>query len=177
MNPRVTFKEQIEVVTIEPIVNVDGIVEEELGDVRDSLSSTVVCLDEDNRLIVKRLKEILAERKTCQGIIFKKVGRKLLKVQAERVNEALKYLESKSITETNNLIVAASVWVAEQLGLKKVEHRKKYEPFWKQRIEGDIRRLRQEVNVMERQLKEGWVEGKNESCLGYRKSTELKERV
>ena len=114
------YREQIEVVTIEPVGDVDDIVEEELGDVRDSLSSTVVCLDEDNLLIVNRLKGILAERKTCQGIIFKKVGRKLLKVQAERVNEALKYLESKSITEANNLIVAASVWVAEQLGLKKV---------------------------------------------------------
>ena len=167
------YREQIE---IEPVGNVDDIVEEELGDVRDSLISTVGCLDEDNRLIVKRLKEILAERKTCQGIIFKKVGRKLLKVQAERVNEALKYLESKSITETNNLIVAASVWVAEQLGLKKVEHRKKYEPFWKRRIEGDIRRLRQEVNIMERELKEGLGGGKKRKLLGLQEKYRVKRK-
>ena len=170
------YREQIEIVTIEPVGNVDDIVEEELGDVRDSLSSTVGCLDEDNRLIVKRLKEILAERKTCQGIIFKKVGRKLLKVQAERVNEALKYLESKSITETNNLIVAASVWVAEQLGLKKVEHRKKYEPFWKRRIEGDIRRLRQEVNIMERELKEGLGGGKKRKLLGLQEKHSVRRK-
>ena len=30
-----------------------------------------------------------------------------------RVNETVKHLKSKNITETNNLLVAASVWVAE----------------------------------------------------------------
>ena len=34
------------------------------------------------------------------------------------------------ITETNNLIKAADVWVAEQLGLKKAKYRKKNEPRW-----------------------------------------------
>ena len=127
-------------------------------------------------LIVKRLREVLVERKTCQSIIFRKVGRKLLKVQVERVNEAFKYLESKSITETNNLIVAASVLVAEQLGLKKVEHRKKYEPFWKRRIEGDIRRLRQEVNIMERELKEGLGGGKKRKLLGLQEKYRVKKK-
>ena len=51
-----------------------------------------------------------------------------MKAQVDRVNEAVKYLDSNSITETNNLVVAASVWVAEQIGLKKIEYRKKNEP-------------------------------------------------
>ena len=33
--------------------------------------------------------------------------------------------KSKSITETNDLIKAASVWVAEQIGLKKRDSREK----------------------------------------------------
>ena len=45
---------------------------------------------------------------------------------------------------------AASVWVAEQIGLKKVVHRKKNEPRWKRRIEGDIKRLKQDINFLER---------------------------
>ena len=32
--------------------------------------------------------------------MFKKVDKKVLKVQTDRVNEAIKYLKSKSITET-----------------------------------------------------------------------------
>ena len=43
--------------------------------------------------------------------MFKKVDKRVLKVQTDRVYEAIKYLKSKSITETNNLIKATSVWV------------------------------------------------------------------
>ena len=67
----------------------------------------------------------MVERRTGDGIMFKKVDKKFLKVQTDKVNEAIKYLKSKSITEANNLIQAASVWVAEELGLKTAEHRKK----------------------------------------------------
>ena len=42
----------------------------------------------------------------------------------------------------NNLIRDASVWVAEQIELKKAEDRKKNESRWKRRIEGDIKKLR-----------------------------------
>ena len=51
-----------------------------------------------------------------------------MKSQTNWVNEAIKYLKSKSITETNNFIRAASVWEARQIGLKKAEHSKKNEP-------------------------------------------------
>ena len=69
------------------------------------------------------------------------------------VNEVIKNLKSKSITETNNLITARSVWVAERIGLKKEEYMKKNESRWKRRIEGNIKRLRQEVNFGEREVK------------------------
>ena len=58
------------------------------------------------------------------------------------MNKPVKYLQSKSITETNNLIVGTSVWVAEQMGVKKSEHRKKNESRWKRKIILDIRILR-----------------------------------
>ena len=88
-----------------------------------------------------------------------------MKAQVDRVNEAVKYLDSNSITETNSLIVAASVWVAEQIGLKKIEYRKKNEPRWKRRIEGDIKRLRKDVNILERKLKGEIAERKRQKLL------------
>ena len=45
-------------------------------------------------------------------MMFKKVDRKVLKSQTDRINEAIKYLKSKSITETNNIIRGASDWVS-----------------------------------------------------------------
>ena len=71
----------------------------------------------------------MLERRTKDGITFKKVDKKVLKVKTDRVNEAIKYLKSKSITKTNNWVRPASVWVAERIGLKKADHKKKNEPM------------------------------------------------
>ena len=57
--------------------------------------------------------------RTDNGIMFKKVIKKVLNLQTDRAIETIKYLKSKSITETNNLICAASVWMAKRIGLKK----------------------------------------------------------
>ena len=57
--------------------------------------------------------------------MLKKVDKKTLKAQIDRVNDAIKYFKSKNITETNDLIKAAIVWVAEQIGLKKRYYREK----------------------------------------------------
>ena len=57
--------------------------------------------------------------------MFKKVDKKTLKVQTDRVHEAIKYFKSKNITETNDLIKAASVSVAEQIRSKKRDYQEK----------------------------------------------------
>ena len=67
----------------------------------------------------------MLEGKTSDGIMFKKVDKKTLKLQTDRVNDLIKYFESENITETNDLIKAASLWVAEQIGLKKRDYREK----------------------------------------------------
>ena len=67
----------------------------------------------------------MLEGKISDGIMFKKVDKKTLKIQTYRVDDAIKCFKSKNITETKDLIKAASVWVAEQTGLKKRDYRKK----------------------------------------------------
>ena len=67
----------------------------------------------------------MLEGRTSDGIIFKKVDKKTLKVHIDRVNDAIKYFKSKNIKEINELIKAASVWVAEKIGLKKRGYREK----------------------------------------------------
>ena len=66
----------------------------------------------------------------------------------------------------NNLFRVASVWVAEWIGFKKAESRKKNEPKWKRRIKGDIKRLRKKVDFLEK-------ESKGE--LGLKKKRKLSE--
>ena len=83
-------------------------VEEVNNNVIDSVDDTRHTLNDEHRKIVERLNEIMLEGKTSD------------KVQIDRVSNAIKYIKSKNITETNDLIKAASVWVSEQIGLKTI---------------------------------------------------------
>ena len=56
-----------------------------------------------------------------------------------KVNKVTESIETKYITQTNNLIKTAAVWVADQLGLKKYEGGKKKGPWRKRRIEEDTK--------------------------------------
>ena len=105
---------------VEEFVNVEEVNNNviESDDTRDNLN-------DEHQKIVERLNEIMLEGKTSDGIMFKKVDKKTLTVQTDRVNDAIKYFKSKSITETNDLIKAASMWVAERIGLKKRDYREK----------------------------------------------------
>ena len=146
----------------EEIVNV----EEVNNKVIDSVDDTRHNLNDEHQNIVERLNEIMLEGKTIDSIMFKKVDKNTLKVQTDRVNYAIKYFKSKSITETNDLIKAASAWVAEHIGLKKRDYREKNKPRWKRRIERDIKKLRQDVNLLTRNLKRE---------LGSKKKQKMKE--
>ena len=97
----------------------------------------------------------MLEGKISDGIMFKKVDKKTPKVQTDRVNEAIRYFKSKNITETNDLIKAASVWVADQIGLKKRDYREKNEPRWKRRIEGDIKKTETRRKLVNKRLERG----------------------
>ena len=50
-------------------------------------------------MIVEQLKKIMVEGKKNDAIMFKKMNKKVLMVETDRVNKAIKYLKSKSITE------------------------------------------------------------------------------
>ena len=159
-------REQYVKVEAETVVTDFGTVEEEMNGTEDSVSDIDGDLNEKHWMIVEQLKEIMVEGRTGNYVMFKKVNKKILKVQTERVTEAINYLKSKSIAETNSLLSAAKVRVIEQIGLKKAEHRKKNKPRWKRKIEVDITRLRQELNFLER-------ESKGE--LGLKKKCKLRE--
>ena len=128
-------------------------VEEVNNNVKDSFDETRHNLNDEHRNIVERLNQIILEGETSDSIMFKKVNKKALKVQTDRINDAIKYFKSKRITEMNELIKAVAVRVVEQIILKKIDDRGKNKPRWKCRIEGDIKKLIQEVNLLTRDLK------------------------
>ena len=116
----------------------------------NNMAANVETSDEETQLIITQLNEILAGGRNADGISFKKVDMNTLNRITARVNRVIELIETKDITQTNNLIKAAGVWVAEQLGLKKYKGGKKKDPWWKRRIEEDIKQLKTDINILER---------------------------
>ena len=55
-------------------------------------------LDQEERMIVDQLKQIMAEGRTAEGIMFKKVDRKTLRSKIEKVNGVLQFVKTSNIT-------------------------------------------------------------------------------
>ena len=91
----------------------------------NNVAANLETLDEETQLIIAQPNEILAGGRNTDGISFKKVDMNILNRTTARVNRVIELIETKIITQTNNLIKAAGVWVADQLGLINYEGRKK----------------------------------------------------
>ena len=130
---------------------------EQIGDDSDetinNVALNVEILDEETQLIIAQLNKILTGRRNTDGISFKKVDMNTLNRTTVMVNIVIELIETKNITQTNNLIKAAVVWVADQLGLKKYEGRKKKDPWWKRCTEEDIKQLKKNINIFKRAKK------------------------
>ena len=127
---------------------------EQIGDDSDETINNVIAnvetLDEETKLIIAQLNKILAGGRNTDGISFKKVDMNTLNRTTAKVNRVIELIETKNITQTNNLIKAAGVSVADQLGLKKCDGGKKKDPWWKKHIEEDIKQLKNDINILKR---------------------------
>ena len=108
----------------------------------NNVSFNVETLDEETKLIIAQLNKILTGVRNTYGISFKQFNMNTLNRTTAKVNRVIELIETKNITETNNLFKAASIWVADQLGLKKYDGGKKKDLWWKIRIEEDIKQLK-----------------------------------
>ena len=61
----------------------------------------------------------------------------------------LDHITTTNITDIRNVICAAAVIVGERLGVKQKEKKEKQDPWWKRRIEGDIKILRKDLSKIE----------------------------
>ena len=66
---------------------------------------------------------------------FREVNKTRVVEEIIRVNKVLKYIETSNITETNRLLKAVTMLVAERIGTKKKNTAKRNtEPWWTKRI-------------------------------------------
>ena len=122
----------------------------DLDETTNNVAVNVETLDEETQIIIAQRNQILAGGRIIDGIFLKRVHMNTPNRTTAKVNRMIELIETKNITQTNNLIKAAGVWVADQLGLRKYEGGKKKDPWWKRRIEEDIKQLKKDINIFER---------------------------
>ena len=86
---------------------------EQIGDDSNETINNVAVnaetFNEETQFIIVQLNKILAGGRNTDGIFFKKVGTNTLNRTTAKVNRVIELIETKNITETNNLIKATSV--------------------------------------------------------------------
>jgi hypothetical protein len=123
---------------------------------------------------------------------FKAVDRRKLAEKVKVVNEAMKYISSNSVSQTNCLMKAGCVLIANDFGLRNLNERprntgKVFEPWWKRRLVRDVGSLRRSISVLDQKatgkLKREWKYKALDRKYGIRQKglcivlEELKQRL
>ena len=117
----------------------------------DNSNESNVNVNEEEKILIKRLKDILSnnERERLRSLRGVEKGR--LQSVVQKVDTVLGKMKTDNITDTNNLIYAGAVLAQELLGLRKTYQSAKREPWWKRRLEGRVKELCKDlsrVNIM-----------------------------
>ena len=110
-------------------------------------------LDEDEANILRVLSDKMKKQDHEPPQNLKTINKSSLKKEIDAVNSVLKHIETRTITETNKLLVVAANLVTERLGLKRPKEKLTKEPWWRRRIKTKIEQLRKDISRLERVVK------------------------
>ena len=98
----------------ERIWNENGPMEPNATDVRVETKIT-----DEERLIIDELKALMIRNEAEKYLPFKKVDQRKLRDVTKKVNPVIVHIETDDVTQTNKLAMAAALWVAKEIGVKK----------------------------------------------------------
>ena len=109
-------------------------------------------MNEEQTEIVDSIVNMMKEDNVEPPEGFKKIERSKLDQEMKKVNQAIDFIQTSTISDTNRLIAAVATYVGQKVGLKVKENRpeRNKEPFWKRRIRKKINEIRKHINILER---------------------------
>ena len=99
--------------------------------------------DEDKNLI-ERLNEI-SKKDRVRLPSLRGVEKGKLYAAVKNVDNVIGKIKVNNITETNDLIYCGAAMVTEMLGVKSKNKEKRKEPWWKRRLEGQVKELNRDL--------------------------------
>merc|ERR1712080_627339 len=130
-------------------------------------------LSEEKCQLVKEIMEQMDKEEMPMNL--RNVERKKLLQRVKKIDEVLKEIPTKGITDTNRVLNAAGCIVGRKLGIKRKEARKENtEPQWKKRLNRQIAELRKDLSRSEK-----WKENElvnNETKEGLERKYTIKRK-
>ena len=134
---------------------------------------TEITVNEES-LIIDELKALMISNKIEAYLPCKKVDQRKLRDVTNKVNAVIRHTETDDVTKTNKLAMAAALWVAKEVGLKKGKRGEKKELWWKRRVESDITNLKRDISK-KGQMRRNWRERKEKEELNAKYRMKKKE--
>jgi len=101
-------------------------------------------VNDEERDLIKRLNEINKRERTRLPSL-RGIEKGKLYAAVNKIDIVMGKVKLSNITETNNLIYCGAALVTETLGINRNSKRKRQEPWWKRRLEGQIRDLNRDL--------------------------------
>ena len=101
-------------------------------------------VNDEERDLIKLLNEINKRERTRLPSL-RGIDKGKLYAAVNKIDIVMGKVKLSNITETNNLIYCGAALVTETLGINRNSKRKRQEPWWKRRLEGQIRDLNRDL--------------------------------
>ena len=123
-----------------------------------------------------RILEIIKQKERVGLPSLKSCDRTKLKAEVGKVNEAVKRIQTRNITELNSLMYAAAYVTTDRMGMiKGRKGRRTEEPFWKRRIKRNIETWRKDLSKIE-EVRKGNMRLKQRERERLNRKYQLEER-
>ena len=76
-------------------------------------------ITDEERIIIDALKTLMINNEIEEYLPFKKVDQRKLRNVTKNVNAVIRHIEIYDVTQTKKLAMAATVWVAKEIEVKK----------------------------------------------------------
>ena len=76
-------------------------------------------ITDEERIIIDALKTLMINNEIEEYLPFKKVDQRKLRDVTKNVNAVIRHIEIYDVTQTKKLVMAATVWVAKEIEVKK----------------------------------------------------------
>ena len=100
----------------EKIRNRNGRIEPNETEIHECVETEIT---DEERLIIDELKVLMINNETEKYLPIKKVDQRKLRYVNKKVNAMIRHIETDDVTQTDKLAMAATLWVAKEVGVKK----------------------------------------------------------